>query len=100
MESALQAHPDVVESAVVSSPDPVRGEVVKAFVVLKETSAQDHENLTKELQAFCKSNAAPYKYPRKIQFVPASFMPRTTSGKIQRSKLKKMEWGKGTKAML
>lgn len=100
MESALQAHPEVVESAVVSSPDPVRGEVVKAFVVLKATSTQDHENLTKELQAFCKSNAAPYKYPRKIQFVPASFLPKTTSGKIQRSKLKKMEWEKGTKAMI
>ncbi|KAL5348961.1 hypothetical protein ACLOAV_006386 [Pseudogymnoascus australis] len=100
VESVLQAHPEVVESAVVSSPDPVRGEVVKAFVVLQATSTQRHDNLTKELQAFCKSNAAPYKYPRKIQFVTASFMPRTTSGKIQRSKLRKMEWGNGTKAML
>ncbi|PVH81834.1 acetyl-CoA synthetase-like protein [Cadophora sp. DSE1049] len=100
VESALQAHPEVEESAVVSSPDPVRGEVVKAFVVLKEASTQDHESLTRELQEFCKRNTAPYKYPRKIQFVPASFIPRTTSGKIQRSKLKKMEWESGTKAML
>ena len=84
----------------VSSPDPVRGEVVKAFVVLKAPSTRDHETLIKELQAFCKSSAAPYKYPRRIQFVPASFMPRTTSGKIQRSKLKKMEWEKNTKANL
>ena len=84
----------------VSSPDPVRGEVVKAFVVLKAPSTQDQETLIKELQAFCKSNAAPYKHPRRIQFVSASFMPRTTSGKIQRSKLKKMEWEKNTKANL
>lgn len=100
VESALQAHPEVQESAVVSSPDPVRGEVVKAFVVLRADSTLDHENLTRQLQEFCKSNAAPYKYPRKIQFVPASFLPRTTSGKVQRSILKKMEWEKGTKAML
>lgn len=100
VESVLQAHPEVAESVVVSSPDPIRGEVVKAFVVLNAPSIQDHETLIKELQAFCKSNAAPYKYPRRIQFVPASFLPRTTTGKIQRSKLKKMEWEKGTKANL
>ncbi|KAH7407994.1 hypothetical protein BKA64DRAFT_572070 [Cadophora sp. MPI-SDFR-AT-0126] len=100
VESALQAHPEVEESAVVSSPDPVRGEVVKAFVVLKAGSKMDHEVLKKQLQEHCKINTAPYKYPRKIQFVPASFIPRTTTGKIQRSKLKKMEWEQGTKAML
>lgn len=83
-----------------SSPDAVRGEVVKAFVVLKAGSTQDHESLRKDLQEFCKKNTAPYKYPRKIQFVPASFVPRTTSGKIQRSKLKKMEWESATKAKL
>lgn len=84
----------------VSSPDPVRGEVVKAFVVLKSGSIQDHESLKKDLQEFCKKNTAPYKYPRKIEFVPDSFLPRTTSGKIQRSKLKKMEWDHGTRAKL
>ena len=84
----------------VSSPDPVRGEVVKAFVVLKSGSIQDHESLKKDLQEFCKKNTAPYKYPRKIEFIPASFLPRTTSGKIQRSKLKKMEWDHGTRAKL
>lgn len=45
----------------------------------------------KELQDFCKSNAAPYKYPRKIQFVDSTFLPKTISGKIKRNELKKME---------
>lgn len=101
MESTLQMHPAVVESAVVSSPDEARGEVVKAFVILDTLYHDvDHVALAKELQVFCKSNAAPYKYPRKIQFVDYSFMPKTASGKIQRSELKKMEWQKGTKARL
>lgn len=70
VESTLKQHPLVVESAVVSSPDQSRGEVVKAFVVLTEKGAKmDREGLVKELQDFCKENAAPYKYPRKVQFV-------------------------------
>ncbi len=82
-----------MESAVVSSPDSSRGEVVKAFIVLTEQAAKgDPEKLVKELQDFCKENAAPYKYPRKIQFVDAQFLPKTISGKIQRKKLKQMEW--------
>lgn len=93
VESTLKQHAAVVESAVVSSPDPNRGEVVKAFVVLtKEATGKQGEALMKELQDFCKENAAPYKYPRKIQFVDANFLPKTISGKIQRKKLKEMEW--------
>lgn len=89
----LKMHPAVVESAVVASPDPQRDEVVKAFVVLTESAnrEQDKEALKKKLQDFCKENAAPYKYPRKIDFVDASFLPKTISGKIKRAELKKME---------
>ena len=93
VESTLKQHPAVVESAVVSSPDQSRGEVVKAFIVLtKEAAKGDQEKLVKEVQDFCKENAAPYKYPRKVQFVPPDFLPKTISGKIQRKKLKEMEW--------
>ncbi|ETN37962.1 uncharacterized protein HMPREF1541_07585 [Cyphellophora europaea CBS 101466] len=99
VESTLKLHPAVVESAVVASPDPQRDEVVKAFVVLTDGAAQalktkgdtGQEELTRELQDFCKENAAPYKYPRKVQFVDASFLPKTISGKIRRAELKKME---------
>lgn len=93
VESTLKQHSAIVESAVVSSPDQSRGEVIKAFIVLTEQAAKgNQEKLVKELQDFCKENAAPYKYPRKIQFVDAQFLPKTISGKIQRKKLKQMEW--------
>ncbi|KAK6383761.1 hypothetical protein LTS17_003053 [Exophiala oligosperma] len=98
VESTLKLHPSVVESAVVASPDPIRDEVVKAFVVLtdaaaaaKLSSTQSRDDLTLELQNFCKENAAPYKYPRKIEFVDASFLPKTISGKIRRAELKRLE---------
>lgn len=96
----------MIESAVVASPDPQREEVVKAFVVLTQSafkklssssSSQDINSspagakLVKELQDFCKENAAPYKYPRKIEFVDAAFLPKTISGKIKRAELKKLE---------
>ncbi|XP_078237360.1 acyl-coenzyme A synthetase ACSM5, mitochondrial isoform X2 [Pogona vitticeps] len=68
VESALIEHPAVVESAVVSSPDPVRGEVVKAFVILSPAfSSHDPEKLIKELQDHVKKVTAPYKYPRKAK---------------------------------
>ncbi|BFZ65262.1 hypothetical protein YB2330_006425 [Saitoella coloradoensis] len=92
VESVLKQHPGIVESAVVASPDPERVEVVKAFIVLTDTYAEkNEEELKQEIQEFCKTNAAPYKYPRKIQFVSASFLPKTISGKIQRNQLRKME---------
>ncbi|KAK2097647.1 Acyl-coenzyme A synthetase acsm5, mitochondrial [Saguinus oedipus] len=93
VESALAEHPAVLESAVVSSPDPIRGEVVKAFVVLTPAYlSHDPEALTRELQEHVKRVTAPYKYPRKVAFV--SELPKTVSGKIQRSKLRSQEWGK------
>ena len=99
VESTLKLHPSVVESAVVASPDPQREEVVKAFIVLTDEAAKTlkqggesgREQLVLELQDFCKENAAPYKYPRKMEFVDAIFLPKTISGKIKRSELKKLE---------
>ncbi|XP_064009907.1 acyl-coenzyme A synthetase ACSM4, mitochondrial-like isoform X2 [Pogoniulus pusillus] len=93
VESALIEHPAVVESAVVSSPDPLRGEVVKAFVVLAAAYAsQDPEKLTAELQQHVKKVTAPYKYPRKVEFVQE--LPKTATGKIQRKVLRNKEWGR------
>lgn len=93
IESALIEHPAVGESAVVSSPDPIRGEVVKAFVVLSPTySGQDPGKLISELQEHVKKVTAPYKYPRKIEFVQQ--LPKTVSGKIRRNELRNIEWGK------
>ncbi len=89
VESALLEHPAVAESAVVASPDETRGEVVKAFVVL----AKGHEAsdaLARELQDHVKKVTAPYKYPRKIEFVGS--LPKTISGKIIRKELRDKEW--------
>jgi len=89
VESALIEHPAVAESAVVSSPDETRGEVVKAFVVL----APGHEPsdaLAEALKSHVKTVTAPYKYPRKIEFVPS--LPKTVSGKIRRIELREREW--------
>uniref|UniRef100_H0V267 medium-chain acyl-CoA ligase n=1 Tax=Cavia porcellus TaxID=10141 RepID=H0V267_CAVPO len=91
VENALMEHPAVAETAVVSSPDPVRGEVVKAFVVLTpHFLSHDKDQLTKELQQHVKTVTAPYKYPRKLEFV--SDLPKTIIGKISRQKLRVMEW--------
>lgn len=105
VESTLKLHDAVVESAVVAAPDPDREEVVKAFVVLTESKwkdvksdAQKQQALVKELQDFCKEHAAPYKYPRKMEFVDASFLPKTISGKIKRAELKKLEKERYAKA--
>ncbi len=92
VESALIEHPDVVEAAVVSSPDAVRGEVVKAFVVLRE-GVEGSEELVSALQAHARQTTAPYKYPRKIEFVQE--LPKTISGKIRRIDLRAREWGSG-----
>ncbi len=90
VESALIEHPAVAESAVVSSPDKTRGEVVKAFVIVAPGFAPG-DDLVKELQDHVKKVTAPYKYPRKIEFVDA--LPKTVSGKIRRVELRKAEWG-------
>lgn len=88
VESALLEHPAVVESAVVASPDPVRGHIVKAFVVLRE-GYQGSPELVKELQDHVKKTTAPYKYPREIEFLP--HLPKTVSGKIRRVELRRHE---------
>ncbi|MCP3941322.1 MAG: AMP-binding protein [Desulfobacteraceae bacterium] len=91
VESALIEHPAVAESAVVSSPDETRGEVVKAFVLLSPGFTAS-DNLGKELQNHVKTTTAPYKYPRKIEFVEE--LPKTISGKIRRIELRDAEWGR------
>ncbi|MFC7441345.1 acyl-CoA synthetase [Laceyella putida] len=87
VEDALVKHPAVQECAVVASPDPIRGAIVKAFVVLKESPPKPE--LIPELQAHVKALTAPYKYPREIEFVTA--LPKTTSGKIRRVELRELE---------
>jgi acetyl-CoA synthetase len=91
VEDALMKHPSVKECAVVASPDEIRGNVVKAFIVLKDTN-EDTPELVKDLQAFVKSMTAPYKYPRLIEFVKD--LPKTDSGKIRRVELREAEFKK------
>ena len=85
VESALIEHPSVVEAAVVGKTDAVRGQIVKAFVVLRKGYSTS-DSLKAELQEHCKRVTAPYKYPREIQFV--SELPKTSSGKIRRIDLR------------
>ena len=93
VESALIEHPAIVESAVVPAPDPDRGSVVKAFVVLG-AGYEPSEELAKEIQDFCKEQTAPYKYPRQIEFIEE--LPKTASGKIRRVELRQREEAKAT----
>ncbi len=88
VESALLEHPAVLESAVVGSPDADRGNIVKAFVVLRAGYAAS-DALARELKDHCKRVTAPYKYPREIEFVPD--LPKTRSGKIRRVELRAAE---------
>jgi len=89
IESALLEHPAVKESAVVASPDELRGEVVKAFIILNQ-GFEPSPSLVLELQNHVKKITAPYKYPRRIEFVKE--LPKTVSGKIKRGELKRREW--------
>jgi acyl-coenzyme A synthetase/AMP-(fatty) acid ligase len=88
VENAVLDHPDVVECAVVGSPDPGRGEIVKAFVVLRAGAVGD-DAMARALQEHVKRYTAPYKYPRRIEFIDA--LPKTASGKILRRELRARE---------
>ena len=88
VESALLEHPAVAESAVVARPDPLRGEIVSAYVILAAGQTASDE-LARELQEHCKRVTAPYKYPREIRFVDV--LPKTISGKIRRVELRRPE---------
>ncbi|HMQ31179.1 MAG TPA: AMP-binding protein [Chloroflexaceae bacterium] len=85
VESALIEHPAVTEAAVVAKPDPDRGAIVKAYVILA-TGHEPSDELAREIQEFVKANTAPYKYPREIEFVRD--LPKTVSGKIRRVELR------------
>ena len=85
VENALLEHPGVLECACVAAPDEERGHVVKAFVVLRE-GWEPGDGTTKVLQEFVKQRIAPYKYPRRVEFVES--LPRTATGKLQRFRLR------------
>ena len=85
VEGALLLHPSVAECAVIGAADAERGQIVKAFVVLKKDFGRSEE-AAKTLQEHVKQLLAPYKYPRAVEFVDA--LPRTETGKVQRFKLR------------
>ncbi|MFN8163955.1 MAG: AMP-binding protein [Solirubrobacterales bacterium] len=84
VEAALLSHPAVAEAAAVAAPDPERGSVVRAIVVLRDR--EPGEELARELQEHCKRETAPYKFPRVVDFVAE--LPKTTSGKVKRAQLR------------
>ncbi len=88
VESALMEHPAVLECAVTGVPDAIRGQIVKATIVLTK-NYQPSEDLAKELQDFVKHQTAPYKYPRKVEFVTE--LPKTISGKIRRVEIRERD---------
>lgn len=87
VEASLLTHPAIAECGVVGAPDPERGMIVKAYVVLKNGVTAD-ATLTKALQDYVKADIAPYKYPREIAYVDE--LPKTRTGKLQRFELRRM----------
>jgi acyl-coenzyme A synthetase/AMP-(fatty) acid ligase len=85
VEAALSAHPAVADVGVVGAPDPERGQVVRAVIVLADDAAPSAA-LVRDLQDHVKARTAPYKYPRLVDFVAE--LPRTPSGKLQRARLR------------
>ncbi|MFA5046769.1 MAG: acetyl-CoA synthetase, partial [Paludibacter sp.] len=93
VESALMTHPAVVECAVTGIPDDLRGQVVKATIILsREYKTRAGEELMKEIQEHVKTVTAPYKYPRIIEFVEE--LPKTISGKIRRIEIRENDKNK------
>ena len=88
VESACIEHPAVLEAAAVASPDPKRGHVVKAFVVLAE-GHEPSDELAGEIKTFVRGHLSAYAYPRKIEFVDD--LPKTLTGKIRRIELREKE---------
>ena len=89
VESVLMQHPAVVECAVTGAPDPIRGQIVKATIVLAAAYRPGSEELKKEIQEFVKKTTAPYKYPRIVEFVEE--LPKTISGKIMRKNIREKD---------
>ncbi len=90
IEEVLLSHPDVTECGVVGVPDDARGQIVKAFVILRD-GVTGNEAKVRELQDLVKQQIAPYKYPRAVEFVTA--LPRTNTGKLQRFRLREQAAG-------
>lgn len=90
VESALVSHPAVAEAGVIGKPDPVRGEIIKAFISLK-SGQKPSESLKKQIQAYVKKELAGHAFPREIEFMAS--LPKTRSGKIVRRFLKAQELG-------
>jgi len=88
VESAVISYSEVLEAAVVASPDEIRGVIVKAFIILHDKHKAS-DSLIVDIQNHCKKVAAPYKYPREIEFVTE--LPKTQSGKIKRKQLREIE---------
>ncbi len=89
VESALLSHPAVADAAAVAAPDPERGSVVRAIVVLRDGAPANGSaggDLARELQEHCKRETAPYKFPRIVEF--AAELPKTSSGKVKRAQLR------------
>ena len=85
IESALMLHPSVLECAVTGVPDPVRGQIIKATIVLRD-GWEPSDALKKEIQDFTKKETAPYKYPRAVEFVKE--LPKSISGKVRRVEIR------------